>query len=118
MCIRYRIPVSYTIYDIVFDNSVNTIPRSFRGKIPKEQILDPTVGLGAGCSKSTYGCGGPLAAQWRYGRTFPRQICGASCGIAQREGAAFSRNPEHMATRLIGASMIEPGQRELLLGIE
>jgi hypothetical protein len=45
-----------------------------------QQILDPTVGLGAGCSKST--CGSEL---WK--DLSSSNLCGASCGIAQKEGA-------------------------------
>jgi hypothetical protein len=70
-----------------------------------QQILDPTVGLGVGCSKSTCGCGRPL---WRYGKNLSSSnLCGTSCGIAQKEGAEFSRNPGHVALGLFGARVIE-----------
>ncbi len=40
-------------------NNNSTIPHCFRGKIPKEAASDqdPTVAQGAGCLKSTCGCG-------------------------------------------------------------
>jgi hypothetical protein len=45
--------------DSMLPHSVSTFSRSFRVRSQRklQQILDPIVGLGAGCSKSTYGYG-------------------------------------------------------------
>jgi hypothetical protein len=102
-------------------NSVNTIPRSFRGKMilrfqrKLQQFLDPTVGLGVGCGNQHVD-----VALWK--DLSSSNLYGARCGIAQKEGAGFIRNPGHVSLRLglIGAKVIEPGQleRELLLHSE
>jgi hypothetical protein len=94
-------------------NSVNIFlrfPRSFRGQIPKElqQILDPTVGLGAGSSKSTCGCGpmeGTFLVKFPWSKLW--NFAKRGCRIQQESG--------HVALRFFGARVIEPGQRELLL---
>ncbi len=88
-------------------NSVNTIPHCFRGKIPRK-IQDPTTGLGAGCSKSTCGCGameGPFLVKSLWIKLWNSAKRGC-------------RNPGLVALRLFGAGVMPPGQRELPLRSE
>jgi hypothetical protein len=95
-------------------NSVNTIPYCFRGKIPREAAADsrpdigPTTGLGAGCSKSTCGCGA------MEGRFLVKSLWIKLWNSASRG----CRNPGLVALRLFGAGVKPPGQRELPLHSE
>ncbi len=51
------------------DNSVNTIPHCFRGKIPREAAADSRPDSETGSRLFEINMW-----MWRYGRTFPRQI--------------------------------------------
>ncbi len=87
-------------------NSVNTIPRSFRGKFPKEATADSRPNSGTGSLLFEFNMW-----IWRYGRTLPRQI-----SVEQAVKYLWSKlNPGHVVLRLFGARVIEPWQRELLL---
>ncbi len=90
-------------------NSVNTIPRSVRGKIPKEATTDSRPDIGTGSRLFEIN----MCMMWRWGRTFPRQISvERAVELRKKEGEGFSRNPGHVALRHFCASGMEPGQRE------
>ncbi len=95
------------------DNSVKTIPRNFRVRSQRklQQILDPTVGLGAGCSKSTCGCGameGPFLVKSLWSKLW-------NCA---KRGCRIQQESRTVVLRLFSARVIEPGQRELPLRSE
>jgi hypothetical protein len=104
--------VLYYQYRIVEKYQYQTIPfltaSGVRSQGKLQRIQDPTAGLGAGCSKSTCGCGAMK------GHFFVKSLWIKLWNSAKR-GCRSCRNPGLVALRLFGAGVMQPGQRELPL---